>query len=381
MVHVLLVILKIIGILLLAILGLALLLVFAVLLVPVRYRVNASYREELRGYARVSWLLRLLTYRAEYGERGLVQKIRVCGICIWRSDKDRDEVDEAVESVLTEEEQALYEELKRDETWREHPDFGEGERGGNSGDAAEKRAEETEKRGRSEDGKPGEGMEAAPEQVTAKNPESAGAEAREQAARAEGSDDARAGVSDAAKAKSSDAARAESSAPSNATPPAPGEAEPSASRPGLFSRILGRIRGVIEKLRFSFRAICDKLKSGRRLFDTASGWVQDEKNQASVKLLLRQLTAALRHVMPRKGHASVTFGFDDPYTTGQVLAAVSPFYPIFHRVIELQPVFDRQVFSGEGDFRGRIRLFNLLWLCFGIYRDKHTWNLICSFRK
>lgn len=347
MVHVLLVILKIIGILLLAILGLALLLVFAVLLVPVRYRVNASYREELRGYARVSWLLRLLTYRAEYGERGLVQKIRVCGICIWRSDKDRDEVDEAVESVLTEEEQALYEELKRDETWREHPDFGEGERGGNSGDATEKRAEETEKRGR--------------------------AEVIGQAARAEGSDAARAGVSDAAKAKSSDDARAESSAP--------GEAEPTASRPGLFSRILGRIRGVIEKLRFSFRAICDKLKSGRRLFDTASGWVQDEKNQASVKLLLRQLKAALRHVMPRKGHASVTFGFDDPYTTGQVLAAVSPFYPIFHRVIELQPVFDRQVFSGEGDLRGRIRLFNLLWLCFGIYRDKHTWNLICSFRK
>ena len=357
MVHVLLVILKIIGILLLAILGLALLLVFAVLLVPVRYRVNASYREELRGYARVSWLLRLLTYRAEYGERGLVQKIRVCGICIWRSDKDRDEVDEAVESVLTEEEQALYEELKRDETWREHPDFGEGERGGNSGDETEKRAEETEKRGRAEDGKPGEGMEAASEQVTAKNPESAGAEAREQAAKAEGSDDARAESSD------------------------PGEAEPTASRPGLFSRILGRIRGVIEKLRFSFRAICDKLKSGRRLFDTASGWVQDEKNQASVKLLLRQLKAALRHVMPRKGHASVTVGFDDPYTTGQVLAAVSPFYPIFHRVIELQPVFDRQVFSGEGDLRGRIRLFNLLWLCFGIYRDKHTWNLICSFRK
>lgn len=346
MVHVLLVILKIIGILLLAILGLALLLVFAVLLVPVRYRVNASYREELRGYARVSWLLRLLTYRAEYGERGLVQKIRVCGICVWRSDKDQEEVDDAVESVLSEEEQALYEELKRDETWRESA----GEGGGTSPDAPADLAGETapetggEKSGRGE----------------------VEAQKRDKTDRVE-------------------AGRAEERTPGQAeardTEPSEGDAESTERRPGLLSRIGGWISGVIEKLRFSFRAICDKLKSGRRLFDTASGWVRDEKNQASVRLLLRQLKAALRHVMPRKGHASLTFGFDDPYTTGQVLTAVSPFYPLFHRVIELQPVFDRQVFSGEGDLGGRIRLFNLLWLCFGIYRDKHTWNLICSFRK
>ena len=93
MVHILLMILKIIGILLLIILAIALVLVLAVLFVPLRYRLKADYHGTPRGYARVSWLLSLLTYRAEYGQSGLVQKVRICGICLWRSDKSREEAD------------------------------------------------------------------------------------------------------------------------------------------------------------------------------------------------------------------------------------------------------------------------------------------------
>ena len=118
MVHILLMILKIIGILLLIILAIALVLVLAVLFVPLRYRLKADYHGTPRGYTRVSWLLSLLTYRAEYGQSGLVQKVRICGICLWRSDKSREEADEAVETVLSDEEQALYEEMRADDEER-----------------------------------------------------------------------------------------------------------------------------------------------------------------------------------------------------------------------------------------------------------------------
>lgn len=59
-------VLKIIGLILLGILGLILALIFAVLLVPVRYRAEASYYDEARAKAEVSWLLHIISCRAVY---------------------------------------------------------------------------------------------------------------------------------------------------------------------------------------------------------------------------------------------------------------------------------------------------------------------------
>ncbi|WP_320957979.1 hypothetical protein [Enterocloster asparagiformis] len=338
MVHILLMILKIIGILLLIILAIALALVLALLFVPLRYRLKADYHGTPRGYAGVSWLLHLLTYRAEYGEAGVVQKVKICGICLWRSDKSREAADEAVETVLSDEEQALYEEMRADDEER----YG---------------ALSAQEIGRPEDNT---GAETAPEFGTGTIQQT------------DDGDSGKCGKKSGEARASKDHFRTE----------AQGDPEPeTASRAGLFSRVISKIKGILQKLRFSFRAFCDKLKSVREMACTVREWIGDEKNKASVRLLLRQAKRLLKHVLPRKGHAQVTFGFDDPSVTGQVLTFLSPFYPLYGRVLELHPVFDRSVLCGEADIRGRIRLASLLWLCFAVYRDKHTWNLIRKLRR
>ena len=366
MVHILLMILKIIGILLLIILAIALALVLALLFVPLRYRLKADYHGTPRGYAGVSWLLHLLTYRAEYGEAGLVQKVKICGICLWRSDKSREAADEAVETVLSDEEQALYEEMRADDEER----YG---------------ALSAQEIGRPEDNT---GAETAPESGAEVSPEAgAGASGEPKTATESGTapefgtgtiqqtDD---GDSGKCGKKSGEAQASKNHFRTEAQ----GDPEPeTASRAGLFSRVISKIKGILQKLRFSFRAFCDKLKSVREMACTVREWIGDEKNKASVRLLLRQAKRLLKHVLPRKGHAQVTFGFDDPSVTGQVLTFLSPFYPLYGRVLELHPVFDRSVLCGEADIRGRIRLASLLWLCFAVYRDKHTWNLIRKLRK
>ena len=338
MVHILLMILKIIGILLLIILAIALVLGLALLFVPLRYRLKADYHGTPRGYAGVSWLLHLLTYRAEYGEAGLVQKVKICGICLWRSDKSREAADEAVETVLSDEEQALYAEMRADDEER----YG---------------ALSAQEIGRPEDNT---GAETAPEFGTGTIQQT------------DDGDSGKCGKKSGEAQASKDHFRTE----------AQGDPEPeTASRAGLFSRVISKIKGILQKLRFSFRAFCDKLKSVREMACTVREWIGDEKNKARVRLLLRQAKRLLKHVLPRKGHAQVTFGFDDPSVTGQVLTFLSPFYPLYGRVLELHPVFDRSVLCGEADIRGRIRLASLLWLCFAVYRDKHTWNLIRKLRK
>lgn len=82
MLHIVCMILKIAGILLVSILGLVCLLLLIVLLVPVRYRVKGIYEEKPDVNARISWLFSMLLIRIRYGENGVSVSIRIFGIPI-----------------------------------------------------------------------------------------------------------------------------------------------------------------------------------------------------------------------------------------------------------------------------------------------------------
>ena len=161
------------------------------------------------------------------------------------------------------------------------------------------------------------------------------------------------------------------------------EEEKEAPASGLFERAKRRVRNFFEKiyralrkLAFSFLAFCGKLKETAHKAEKAKEWFSDEKNQESLQLLLRQARRLAAHGLPRRGSGEITFGFEDPGLTGQVLAAASLVYPFCHRQLKLYPVFDRRILEGQFDFRGRIRSAYVLWLAWEIYRDKHTWRMI-----
>ncbi len=354
MVHILLMILKILGIILLVLLGIVLALVLLVLLVPVRYRLKAGYDQKPAGDLRVTWLLRIISYRAEYTEKGLIQALRIFGLRIWHSEADSREVEDGVESVLSQEERDLYEELRRED--RERQEETKPQSGGNRQEGMASQ-NDSGRQGETDAGEAG--LDNDHEQDPYENliPED---------------EDFLLG----AQSLPEEPVFTEDTHPPAASPDAP-----PVRKKGIISRIGAQVRAFIEKLRFSFQAICGKLRDIRKLIQDGRAWLEDEKNQASIRLLVRQAKRLLRHIFPLKGHASVTFGFDDPYTTGQVLSAVSPFSPLYHKILEIHPVFDESVLRARGDIRGRIRLLTLLWLAFQVYRDKHTWKLICSFRR
>ena len=81
MLHLILGILKVIGIILLVLLGLVLLAILVLLFVPVRYRLSGKKEAELlEGAAGVSWLLHLVSLTAEYKEKQLAVKLKLFGI-------------------------------------------------------------------------------------------------------------------------------------------------------------------------------------------------------------------------------------------------------------------------------------------------------------
>lgn len=80
MLHILLTILKIIGIILLTILGILILLLLAVNFVPARYRITAESKGDLKTtsvHAKFSWLLHLISGQVIYENEKLEWKVRV----------------------------------------------------------------------------------------------------------------------------------------------------------------------------------------------------------------------------------------------------------------------------------------------------------------
>ena len=73
-------ILKIIGIVLLAVLGLLLLAVACLLFVPVRYRIRGEAGANIDVRIRVSWLLHILSFWADFDGKDFKKKLRVLGI-------------------------------------------------------------------------------------------------------------------------------------------------------------------------------------------------------------------------------------------------------------------------------------------------------------
>ncbi len=76
------VILRILGVLILALILLVLLVVSLVLFVPVRYQIWVKSREKLETKVRLHWLLHLISYSAEYRDE-LTYRLKIFGITVY----------------------------------------------------------------------------------------------------------------------------------------------------------------------------------------------------------------------------------------------------------------------------------------------------------
>ena len=295
-VHILLLILKAIGILILVLLGLVLAVVCLVLFVPVCYEAGGSWKDKPAGKGKISWLFGAVSLSAGYDgdESGLTAGVRLFGQKFWEMGEEK----ETPKAPWPLDEETLR---GTDEERKEPKD--------------RKKPEEKETALWEENQQP------RPEPEDKRHTEH----------------------------KKKD--------------------------------VFGRIKVFLEKLKFSFAKICDKLKGIREFVQEKKMWLEDEENQASLKLLWKQTGRFLRHVCPRGGKGSVTFGFEEPYLTGQALSASALIYPFFEGNLEICPVFDDTVFEAEGSFKGRIRAGYLLWLGLGILRDGHTRRMLFGFLK
>lgn len=119
-----------------------------------------------------------------------------------------------------------------------------------------------------------------------------------------------------------------------------------------------------------------KIRSALEKKDQIMAFLRDEENRRTFRLVKKQLVKVVRHVMPVRLEGEVTFGFDDPYRTGQLLSAAALLYPVYRDRIRITPVFDREVLEGELKLEGRIRLAVLLGAAVRLGMDRNFRKLV-----
>lgn len=339
-------ILKILGIFLLILLLLILLFAAAVLFVPVRYRLTASRYEKLKGELLVSWLLRGISLRVFYDGRafawGKILWFRLFEKQLWPFEEaDDGEFGEAAEQT-----EAGWMDAGQPESERTEEPDGLGKKKAKQPplpQEEEGKEEEFEERLRATELSPSEGREKEEPDPALSGPSNLGIRLLL------------------------------------------GRLKETVKR--FTRKLIGKISGFFRDFHQSLKRIPkiwteikNKLANGRQSFERMREIFTNEENREVFRLLVSRGRKLFRHVRPKKIKGKLQFGFSDPYRTGQVLTAVSPFYGLYAKELELIPDFEHEVLKGEISVKGRIRMGVVLWTGIRLFLNKNFRRLLRRFR-
>ena len=330
MLHIIIFILKIIGILLLVILGLILLLVSSVLFVPITYKVRAERKDgviQVRAVA--GWMFRLLSvhYRLHTSQEPMqLLQGRILGIPVWKPLEPK----------------------------KEKPK------------KAEKKSKEKQSK---------------PKQMEAKQ--------LEQKAEVKSSDKAKERLK-----KDLTPGTAVASVPqpepevSRQEQPQDKQAQTKPPRQSILKKLLYAIRRIYGKItaigRGLFSLVVKLLHMPEKASETI-GTLTDfwnlEENVKARESIWRELKFLWKHSRPRKADLTLHFGFEDPSWTGQcmgVLSILSVWYP---GRIFLKPEFEQEIFEGTLYIKGHMMLAVPLLSIFRLWRDENVMKMYRRFRQ
>ncbi len=347
MLHILLLLLKIIGIIILCILGTIIFVLLCVLFVPVCYRIEVSRSEgenepPVVVRAKVTWLLHFVNVLMIYSTE-LYLRVRLLFIPVFRLPRKEKKKAGKRKKKETQEEEAQKEEERK-----------------------EKREEKVEER------------EEKPEKVVEK---------KEKIAAEHGKENVEETSRQARDEKSGKeipritVKRKERETEKNIGFTKAAEAV----RPQKFVHKLHalweKVHNFIENIQYTIGNICDKIKAVWNDIQYYSDVVKSDVFQNTFSLCKKELYRLLKEILPGTFEADLVVGMDDPAATGQILAVCGMLYPVLGGHINVVGDFEQKRLEGSIFMKGRIYGITLLYVCVKIYFNKNVKKLYKLLKK
>lgn len=310
MLHILLTILKVIGIIILVLISLVILIIAAILFVPIRYSIDAIYDRKVKNLdfkIKITYLLHLISVKYIYKDDGL--SIKIFGIKTHFFDKETKAMEEKInketkmfEKMSSEikdnmtEMPEVYEQLKKIDEERDR-----------LAENVNKTEENIENNNKDND--------------TEENTE----ENTEEFIKVE--------------------------------------------KQNIFSRIYSKIKAIIIKIKYRFIKFCDTIKKICKNVNDLKEFISDDNTKEAFGFLKKETLILLKHIRPRRIKGYVHFGFDDPSYTGNLLGLIYMILRGSPKEFRINPDFENKVFDGEIHAKGRVQCYLLLIIGIRLYKN------------
>lgn len=151
--------------------------------------------------------------------------------------------------------------------------------------------------------------------------------------------------------------------------------------PEILRSIFAKIKSIFENIQYTIQNICDKIKSVSDTIEYYRGVIAGEAFQHSFALCKKELWSIARSLKPDKFEAALVVGTDDPAATGEILAVCGMLYPILGPQVNVAGDFEGKRLEGRVFIKGKLRLFTFVRTAVRIYFNKDIRKLYGLLKK
>lgn len=134
----------------------------------------------------------------------------------------------------------------------------------------------------------------------------------------------------------------------------------------FFAKVLSVIRKIKEKIINIFKSLANI----KRKLKLIKEFIRDEVNKEGLRVVFGSAKKLIKHILPKRFRANVVFGTGDPCSTGQALGVAGLLYGIYGDNVHITPDFENKVIEGDLYAKGRIRLVTVLIIVIKLIFDK-----------
>lgn len=148
-----------------------------------------------------------------------------------------------------------------------------------------------------------------------------------------------------------------------------------------------RINEIFQKIQYTIRSICDKIKSSLQKAEELKETVSYYKNtfdQLDRKLIARvkkRIIKLLKNFKPRVLKADLHIGTGSPDTTGYLCAVYGMLSPVLGNNVKITPDFEEAVWEGRVYIKGRFTIFSILLQAVMFVLDKQLMTFIKALKR
>lgn len=149
----------------------------------------------------------------------------------------------------------------------------------------------------------------------------------------------------------------------------------------LWDRMKEKISEWIERCKSFWRKILAMGRNFRGKKEQIQSFLTDASHRRAFCSLKREVRRFLGHVSPKDVKIVGKIGLEDPYMTGQALAVLGMLFPFLGENTVIVPDFENKILEGSVHIEGKIHNFRMLAILWRLIKDRDVRKIIIDIKK